>query len=172
MEGKLKIYCDTSVLRHNISRHNDAKSQRELAALNQLAGMYPMFGSHLVRYEAEKTKDEIRRGHLIIDVDGLQNVPNYQKLLGFNIQISQYTCINSPIISDVQDEGMRAELMKRGLEQRDAEHITQAVCNTCDVFLTRDEDSIITPHRDWLEQRFPGLKIRLPSKLVADLLSQ
>src|SRR5712691_2845049 len=85
---QLKIYCDTSVLRHNISRHNDAKSQRELAALNQLADKYPMVGSHLVRYEAEKTKDEIRRGHLIIDVDRLQNVPNDQKLLGFNIQMS------------------------------------------------------------------------------------
>jgi len=56
--------------------------------------------------------------------------------------------------------------MTHGLEQRDAEHITQAVCNNCDVFLTRDEDSIITPHRHWLEQKFPGLKIRLPSELA------
>jgi hypothetical protein len=157
------------VLRHNISRHNDEKSQRELAALNQLAEKYPMFGSHLVRYEAEKTKDEIRRGHLIVDVDELQNVPNDQKLLGFNIQITQYTCINSPIISDVQDEAIRTELMKLGLEQRDAEHITQAVCNNCDVFLTRDEDSIITPYRLRLEQKFAGLKIRLPSELIAEL---
>jgi len=82
-------------------------------------------------------------------------VPHDQKLLGFNIQISQYTCINSPIISDVQDEAIRAELM---------EH-----CNNCDVFLTRHEDSIITPHRHWLEQKFPGLKIRLPSELIAEL---
>jgi predicted nucleic acid-binding protein len=169
LEGILKIYCDTSVLPHNISRHNDEKSQRQLAAVNQLAATYPMFGSHLVRYEAQKTKDEIRRGHLIVDVDGLQNVPNDQKLLGFNIQISANTCLNSPIISDVQDEGIRAELIKRGLKQRDAEHITQAVCNNCDVFLTRDEDSIIRPYGDWLEQRFPGLKIRLPSELVAEL---
>src|SRR5207244_4202637 len=64
--GKLRIYCDTSALRHNISRHNDEKTQRELAALTQLLGKYPMFWSHVVRYEAEKTKDEIRRGYLII----------------------------------------------------------------------------------------------------------
>jgi hypothetical protein len=101
--GKLRIYCDTSVLRHNISRHNDEKSQRELTALTELAKKYPMFGSHLVRYEAEKTTDKIRRGHLIIHVDELQNVPNDQRLLGFNVQISQYTCINSPLISNVQD---------------------------------------------------------------------
>jgi len=128
-----------------------------------------MFGSHLVRYEAEKTKDELQRGYLIIDVEALQKVPNDQKFLGFNIQISQYTCLNSSIISEVQDETIRAELMKRGLKQRDAEHITQAVCNNCDVFLTRDQDSIIARHRDWLEQRFPGLKVRLPSELVAEL---
>jgi predicted nucleic acid-binding protein len=163
----LRIYCDTSALRHNISRHNDEKSQRELAALTQLLGKYPMFGSHVVRYEAEKTKDEIRRGYLIIDAEALQNVPNDQKLLGFNIQISQYTCINSPIISDVQDEAIRAELMERKLKLRDAEHITQAVCNNCDVFLTCDKG--ILKRRDRLEQRFPGLKIRLPSELVADL---
>jgi hypothetical protein len=170
LEGELKIYCDTSALRHNISRHNDETSQRELAALNQLVEKYPLFGSHLVRYEAQKTKDEIRRGYLIIDAEALQNVFNDEKLLGFNIQISQYTCINSPIISDVQDEAIRAELMKRKLKQRDAEHITQAVCNNCDVFLTRDKG--IHKRHDWLEQRFPGLKIRLPSELAADLLSQ
>jgi hypothetical protein len=166
----LRIYCDTSALRHNISCHSDEKSQRELAALNQLTETYPLFGSHLVRYEAERTKDEIQRGYLIIDVDELQNVPNDQKLLGFNVQISQYTCINSPIISDVQDEAIRAELMECRFKQRDAEHITQAVCNHCDVFLTRDGG--IHKRRDWLEQRFPGLKIRLPSELVSDLSSQ
>lgn len=136
----MKIYCDTSALPHNISRHNDKKSQIELAALSQLREKYPFFGSHLVRYEAERTKDEIQRDHLIIDVNELENVPKDQKLLGFNIQINQYSCINSPIISDVQDEAIRAELMERGLKQRDAEHITQAICNDCDVFLTRDED--------------------------------
>jgi len=31
-----------------------------------------MFGSHLVRYEAEETKDELQRGYLIIDVEALQ----------------------------------------------------------------------------------------------------
>jgi hypothetical protein len=72
----LKIYCDTSVLRNNISPHKDANSQKELAALNQLVKDHPVFGSHLVRYEAEKTKNETQRGHLIIDAEGLQNVPN------------------------------------------------------------------------------------------------
>jgi hypothetical protein len=166
-EGKLRIYCDTSALRSNISRHTDEESQTELASLEQLTAKYSFFGSHLVRYEAQNTKDEIQRGYLIIDVAELQNVPHDDKLLGFNVQINQYVCINSPIISDVQDEGIRAELMARRLKQRDAEHITQAVCNHCDVFLTRDKG--IRKRRQWLEGRFPGLKIRLPSELAAEL---
>jgi hypothetical protein len=50
-------------------------------------------------------------------------------------------------------------------------HITQAVCNDCDVLLTRDVKSIITPHREWLEKRFPKLKVRLPSELLAERIS-
>jgi hypothetical protein len=30
-------------------------------------------------------------------------------------------------------------------------------------------NSIIQPHRVWLENRFPNLKVRLPSELVAEL---
>jgi len=70
------------------------------------------------------------------------------------------------MISDVQDEAIRSELIAHGLEQRDAENITQAVCNDCDVFLTRDERTIINPQRAWLEQRFPKLKVWLPSELL------
>ena len=74
--------------------------------------------------------------------------------------------VTYPLISDVQDETLRKELMARGLKQRDAEHLTQAVCNDCDVFLTRDEKSIIKPHRKWLQNRFPKLKIMRPSELL------
>jgi hypothetical protein len=122
-------------------------------------------GPLLVTYEALKTRNETQRNRLIDDYNALQPILNDEKLLGFNVQISQYTCINSPRISDVQDETIGKELRDRGLKQRDPEHITQAVCNDCDVFLTRDEASIIKPHRQWLEQRFPKLRVFLPSEL-------
>jgi hypothetical protein len=168
----MKVYCDSDTLFHNIARHKDTpKAQTELDALTRLlalrdAGKIAMFRSHLVTYEAMKTSNETQRNRLIDDYNALQPILNDEKLLGFNIQISQYTCINSPIISDVQDETIRKELMDGGLEQRDAEHITQAVCNDCDVFLTRDEASIIKPYRQWLEQRFPKLRVFLPSELL------
>jgi hypothetical protein len=75
------------------------------------------------------------------------------------------------LIADCQDETLRRELLEHGLEPNDAEHLTQAVCNDCGVFLTRDEATIINPHRQWLEQRFPNLKIRLPSELLNELAS-
>jgi hypothetical protein len=50
-----------------------------------------------------------------------------------------------------------------------AEHLVQAVYNDCRVFLTRDEDTIIKPHWQWLEQRFTNLRIRLPSELLNEL---
>ena len=53
-----------------------------------------------------------------------------------------------------------------GLDRADAQHITQAVCIACDVFLTGDRKTIIKPHPAWLEARFPNLKIRFPSELV------
>ena len=34
--------------------------------------------------------------------------------------------------------------------------------------LTRDEETIIKPHGRWLEEKFPGFRVRLPSKLVAE----
>ena len=72
-------------------------------------------------------------------------------------------------MSDVQYDALCMELEQRGLSRADAQHITEAVCNTCDVFLTRDRTTIITPHRAWLEARFANFKIRSPSELVADL---
>jgi len=132
-----------------------------------------MFGSHLVLHEAMNTKNERKRNQLSAEHAALEPIPKDEKLLGYNTITDQYggfACC--PMISDVQDEAIRTELIAQGLKQRDAEHITQAVCNDCDVFLTRDEKSIINPHRAWLEQRFPKLKVCLPSELHASIQHQ
>ena len=162
----LKILCDTSVLPENIG-DADSKSRKELEAVKELQKL-GMFGSHLVRHEVMNTKDASKRDQLIAEQAALKPLPKDEKLLGFHTTSDQrggFVCF--PMIADVQDETIRTELIARGLKQRDAEHITQAVCNDCDVFLTRDERTIINPHRAWLEQRFPKLKVRLPSELLA-----
>jgi hypothetical protein len=123
----LKIYCDTSTLPENI-RGADAKSQKELTALKQLQELGVMLGSHIVRYEVMNTKDESKRTQLLAEHDALKPIDNDEKLLGIHTTTDQYGgFVSYPMISDVQDEAIRAELIERGLEQKDAEHITQAV---------------------------------------------
>jgi hypothetical protein len=161
-KADLKIYCDTNTLRHNIR-----DDPEELEALDQLQKKCSMFGSHLAHYEAMKTSDQTLREALIIDYNALEKVSKDIRVLGFNTVYDQYGgFVGSPLISDVQDETLRDDLIKRGLEPRDAEHITQAVCNDCDVFLTLDVKTIIKPHGQWLEQRFSQLKVWRPSELL------
>jgi hypothetical protein len=165
----LKIYCESSTLPENI-RGADAKSQRELNAVRELQvlGIGAMFGSRIVYYEVMKTKDESRRNQLLVEQAACKQIPKDERPLGSQIVTDQYGgFVDSPLVSDVQNEDIRAELITRGLKQTDAEHITQAVCNDCDVFLTRDQDTIINRHREWLHQRFPNLKVWLPSELLA-----
>jgi hypothetical protein len=131
-----------------------------------------MYASHLTRYEANKTENEGNRTILLWECDLLQPIDKDEKLLGFNNQILPYGgYIFSPIISDVQDEILRKELMDRKLKQRDAEHITQAICNDCDVFLTCDVRTIIKPHGQWIEERFK-LRVMQPSELLKIITEQ
>jgi hypothetical protein len=167
----MKIYVETSCLRSNF-RHPDPKSQKELAALEQLAERYSLFGSRLDLREVEATVKKDQRDSLILDYNALEPIPKDEKFLGSNSVSDQYGgSISNPLVADCQDETLRRELLEHGLEPKDAEHLTQAVCNNCGVFLTRDEATIINPHRQWLEQRFPSLKIRLPSELLNELAS-
>ena len=129
-----------------------------------------MFGSLVILRELMNTTKQTQRDYLIVDYQALEPIPKDEKLLGFYMQTDQYGgCITNPMFSDVQDEALREELTRRGLDLRDAEHITQAVCNGCGVFLTRDERTIINPHRAWLETRFPTFKVQQPSELLAEL---
>ncbi len=131
----MKIYCDTDTLPHNI-RHADQKSQRELAALKQLAEKYLMFGSLVVLRELMNTTEQTQQNHLIVDYKALEPIPKDEKVHGLHTQTDQYGgCVTYPLVSDVQDERLREELTQHGLKLRDAEHVTQAVCNGCDVFL-------------------------------------
>jgi hypothetical protein len=90
------------------------------------------------------TKNESRRKTLVGEHEEREPLPQDERMVGFNaLSDPSGGFIGFPIFSDVQDEKLRDELMEHGLDRRDAEHITQAVCNNCDVFLTRDVKSII-----------------------------
>ena len=167
MADPLKIYCDTSVLISNIA---DQKSVAELDAMRELGSMFPMRGSLLVRRELMDTRDLAKRDRLAVDWQKLEPIEHDEKVVGFNTVYAQFGGFAaSPLVSDVQDEVLHAELTGRGLSPKDAEHIAQAISNGCNVFLTRYKKTVITPYREWLERRFPALRIRSPAELLAEL---
>ena len=167
MKAIMRIYCDTNTLFSNIRNQ-----PKELAAMRRLledyrAGKNTMLRSRVDLREVMDTPCTIMRQKLIEDYECLQPVPNDEKLHGFN-KMTDYLggFFTYPLISDVQDEAICAELEVRGLEHRDAQHITQAVCNECDVFLTLDYKTIIRHHRNWLEDHFSNFKVRKPSEML------
>ena len=171
---KLNIYCDTDTLLSNI-RQDDEKSKRELLALQRLlvgrqAGKYQMVRSRVNLRELTATRNEALRQDLLTDYAALESIANDEKVLGVDTQYDRLGgFVANPMVSDVQDEPLRDGLVKRGLVQRDAEHLAQAISNHCSIFLTRDETTIINPHRDWIEETFPPLKVRLPSELLNEI---
>lgn len=180
MTVPLKVYCDTSTLAPNI---RDPKSQPELAALEQLRllrNKCVLLRSRIVQGELERTPDGALREQLKADFDRLEGVLKDEKVIGF-YTIDDYHggSIANPLVQDIQEPEIFEEIyqeMKRHTSRttdfqmrRDAEHLAQAISNKCDVFLTRDYKTIIGPMRKWLEEKYPSLRIRLPSELVAEL---
>lgn len=116
------------------------------------------------------TTDLDQQKRLLDEFAERQKIPRDELVCGFATHSDQYGgFVTYPLVSDVQDEALRDELIERGLSPRDAEHITQTVCNSYDVFLTRDECTIIKPHREWLQTRCPTLGFRLPSELLEEV---
>jgi hypothetical protein len=173
MANLIKIYCDTSAQLPNI-RHSDPHTQAERAAVQRLkeaaaAGLLELYASLVNLREVSNTSDDNQRGALIGDHKRLSPILKDERLLGFNHLFDQFGgFINSPLISDTQDESIRDGLKAMGLSQKDAEHLTQAICNDCEYFLTRDKKTIM-PYRDDIQAKHPPIRIRLPLELIEEL---
>lgn len=161
---QLNVYGDTNTLRGNAS---DAV---EVAALKKLEGdkRVKWFTSNIVNHEATSTPDEAKRSALVEDHKSREKVAKDEKLLGFHSYGDRLTWISYPMLSDVQDEKLHAEIMKQGIKLVDAKHLAQASCNKCDVFLTCDNG--IIKRSEWLEPRL-NLIILRPSELLKELNS-
>jgi hypothetical protein len=157
------IYGDTCTLEGNSSDPKEVEVLRKLRTDPCLKWVT----SNIVNYEAINTPDEAKRNALLADHKTREKVAKDEKLRGFNSYGDARGWICYPLLSDVQDEDLHAELMKQGIRLVDAKHLTQAACNKCDVFLTCDNQ--IIRRREWLENRLPDLKILRPSELLKHL---
>jgi hypothetical protein len=170
----IRIYNETSALESNI-RHPDDKTVAELAAVRILkdadaAGRVKLEGSNVNRREVDATANVGQRASLTREQQALSPILKDELFLGANTQYDQLGgFIANVFVSDTQDDNMRDRIIAMGVRQkRDAEHLTQAICNGCDYFLTRDKRTII-PYRDAIEAQYPPIKIRLPMELVEEL---
>ena len=117
--------------------------------------------SHIARGELERTKDDGLQEQLKADYELLEGILQDEKVLGFHA---------SKIFEEIYEKIKRRVSGARDFQvRRDAEHLTQAICNGCGVFLTRDYKTIIGPRREWLEHKYPPIGIRLPSELLAEM---
>ena len=73
----------------------------------------------------------------------------------------------TPIITDIVDEALFADLKGIGLNDSDAKHLMYAFKNACDRFVTLDPDFL--DRRASLEARCQALRIVTPSELAAEL---
>ena len=139
----MKVYFDTNTISPNIEQ--DPTEQNALEELRQRAkkaelGIVEM-SSNVALRETEKTRDEERRQELRKDYSRLTPVTKDERVLGSHSQSDQYGgLVSYPLVSDVQDEDILSELFKLGFDKNDghdrhdAQHLTQAICNECDIF--------------------------------------
>jgi len=101
--------------------------------------------------------------------DDLSVVASDHKLLGFShLYGPRGTMAVSPMVSDIVDEALFADLKAMGLrDDSDARHLMYAVENKCDRFVTLDPDFL--DRRDALHVRCPTIRIVRPSELAAEL---
>ena len=121
--------------------------------------------------EQERTRDQNLRSQFERDRPNVPVVSDDHRVLGFQ---SQYDNLGrwfgaSPLVTDVVDDALMAQLKKSGLMDADARHLMYAVHNGCDRFVTTDPHFL--DRRVALDELCRGLRIVRTSELAAELAS-
>jgi hypothetical protein len=129
---------------------------------------YSWFGRTSFRRELEKTSDVTQRDALFNDFLQIVPVANDEKALSVDEQTTDPFggFAKSPLVSDVQDESLVGKLQKQfSLEKFDAQHLAQALSNSANIFLTRDERHFLKQRKRQAIEKDFNIKIRLPSEV-------
>jgi hypothetical protein len=167
----MRVYLDNVAASGRVI--GDLEPATEMEALRRIErahsdGTLEMVTSRESWREQERTRDPVKRATLEAARGEILTVTKDHVLLGFSHLYGAYgTTAVSPMITDLVDESLFAELRRIGLCEPDARHLMYAVANTCDRFVTLDPDFL--DRRTALEARFSSLRIVRPSELAADL---
>jgi predicted nucleic acid-binding protein len=151
----------------------DIEPAAEMQALRRIErarsdGTVEMVTSRESWREQERTKDPLKRVTLEAARGQISVVTTDHVLLGFRHLYDAYgTKAVNPMITDIVDEPLFADLRRIGLHDSDAKHLMYAVANKCDRFITLDPDFL--DRRTSLEARCQSLRIVRPSELEAEL---
>jgi len=167
----MKAYVDTCLVGAN--RAQNPAEDEALTALEELNETRKLgivwLGSNRTLNEIELTRDPQKREALIEGARRLERLEKDHRVIGGQYHGDQYGGGGwSPFVVDVPDEKIFDALRDLGLDPMDARHLSVAIFNQCEVFLTRDVHSILR-HRSVIEAQFPGIKIMKASELLKDL---
>jgi predicted nucleic acid-binding protein len=168
---RMRVYLDNVAASGRVM--GDLSPEAEMEALRRIesahsAGRLKMVTSRESWREQERTRDPIKRAKLEAARAEVSAVATDHVLLGINHLEGRYgTIVNSPIITDIVDEVLFADLKAIGLGDSDAKHLMYAVTNGCDRFITLDPDFL--DRRASLEARCKTLRVLTPSEMAAGL---
>jgi predicted nucleic acid-binding protein len=166
----MRVYYDNVVASARVS---EDLPEAEMAALREIeaahrAGTIKRVTSRESWREQERTRDPARRSQLEAARDLVSVVQADHRVIGFeNLDGPFGTIATNPIMSDVVDESMFADLTAFGLQSADARHFMYAAANNCQRFVTLDPHFL--DRRSLLESRCPSLRVVKPSELAEEL---
>ncbi len=175
--AQVKVYFDNVIVCGLVLRDvmkNNPDRPDEMKAIDALLSAFQrnevdLYSSAESFREQERTRNVETRARLLSNRGRLPGVKRDHDVLGFSRLTDHIgTCICSPLVSDVVDTALHAQLRSAGIEDCDAKHIVNAVVNGCARFVTTDTKDI-HPKRTEIERLCPQLKVVWPTDLAREL---
>ena len=148
-------------------------SPSEMKALQEIehahaAGRIKRVTSRESWREQDRTRDSVKRARLEAARGEVSVVATDHVPLGFSHLQDQYGgFIANPLVTDVVDGPLFADLKSIGLQDADARHLMYAVVNACERFVTLDPDFV--NRRAALQALCPSMRVVTPLELATEL---
>lgn len=162
-----KTYLDTNVV---CAIYSD-DHPNESAAIDKILelfsqGLLELVTSQVTKEEIDKCPEEWRKKHrpTYNRLNKMKYVEAHE-LKGYNIQDNQFGFSASP---RMDDHSTFTRLQQIGLDEKDSQHVMQAIESGCGFFLTCDRKTILK-YRTEIETEFSSIKLMLPSELESEL---
>lgn len=167
----MKVYLDnviaSAVVRGDLAESHEMKALRSLQAPPYVDKLEVVTSRESWR-EQERTRNPEAREELRNSRSSIGVVQDDHRVLGFStIDYGYRGFIASPLVTDIVDESIFANLKALGLGNADARHMMYALCNGCIRFVTTDPDFLARRAR--IEAAYPAIRIVRPSELLREI---